>query len=105
MTELDHPRTSGDVSGTAVDVSVVICTYNRCSLLVRALESLQHQEPADLSYEVLVVDNNSTDETRDITQRFIEKNPRKFRYIFEPKQGLSYARNAGIAKARAQNIA
>lgn len=104
MPELDHPRTLGDESGTSVDVSVVICTYNRCSLLLRALESLQHQEPADLSYEVLVVDNNSTDETRDITQRFIEKNSERFRYVFEPKQGLSYARNAGIARARAEII-
>ena len=105
IAELDRSRTSEDESGTSVDVSVVICTYNRCSLLVRALESLQDQEPADLSYEVLVVDNNSADETRDVTLRFVEKNPGKFRYIFEPKQGLSYARNAGIAKACAQNIA
>jgi glycosyltransferase involved in cell wall biosynthesis len=89
----------------AVDVSVVISTYNRCSLLARALESLLHQESVDVSYEILVVDNNSTDETRDITQHLICKDPEKFRYIFEPKQGLSYARNAGIASARAEIIA
>jgi glycosyltransferase involved in cell wall biosynthesis len=52
-----------------------------------------------------VVDNNSTDETREITHRVIGEDPGKFRYIFEPKQGLSYARNAGIASARAEIIA
>jgi glucosyl-dolichyl phosphate glucuronosyltransferase len=105
VTELDTVRASGDSSGRAVDVSVVVCTYNRCDLLVRALESLEHQEPPELSYEVLVVDNNSSDHTRDVTQRFVENNPGRFRYIFEPKQGLSYARNTGIANARAENIA
>jgi glycosyltransferase involved in cell wall biosynthesis len=100
-----HPRPAGDEPETTVDVSVVISTYNRCSLLARALESLQHQESVGVSYEILVVDNNSTDETRDVTQRLIAENPGKFRYVFEPKQGLSYARNAGIARARAEIIA
>jgi glucosyl-dolichyl phosphate glucuronosyltransferase len=98
-------RTPVDDYETAVDVSVVISTYNRCSLLARALESLLHQENAAVSYEILVVDNNSTDETRDITQHFIDQKLGRFRYIFEPKQGLSYARNAGIARARAEIIA
>jgi glycosyltransferase involved in cell wall biosynthesis len=89
----------------AVDVSVVISTYNRCRLLARALEALQHQESADVSYEILVVDNNSTDETRKITEHFIAESPEKFHYIFEPKQGLSYGRNAGIAQARAELVA
>jgi glycosyltransferase involved in cell wall biosynthesis len=89
----------------AADVSVVISTYNRCRLLARALESLLHQESEGVSYEILVVDNNSTDETRDITLRAIGQHPEKSRYIFEPKQGLSYARNAGIASARAEIIA
>jgi glycosyltransferase involved in cell wall biosynthesis len=89
----------------AVDVSVVISTYNRCSLLARALESLLHQESMHVSYEILVVDNNSTDETRAVTQHLIDECSEKVRYIFEPKQGLSYARNAGIASARAEIIA
>ena len=104
ITEPIQART-GDELETTVDVSVVISTYNRCSLLARALESLQHQETADVSYEILVVDNNSTDETRDVTQRLIAENRGKLRYIFEPKQGLSYGRNAGIARARAEIIA
>src|SRR5882672_54853 len=89
----------------AVDVSVVISTYNRCKLLARALEALRNQESGDVSYEVLVVDNNSTDETRKITEPLIAESPEKFHYIFEPKQGLSYGRNAGIAQARADLVA
>ena len=104
ITEPIHTPAAED-EARPVDVSIVICTYNRCGLLVRALESLENQEAADVRYEVLVVDNNSSDETRNITQRFVEKKPGRFRYVFEPKQGLSYARNAGIAKARAENIA
>ena len=99
------PLRMGDLPGTSMDVSVVISTYNRCSLLARALESLQHQETSGVSYEILVVDNNSTDETRVVAQRFMDSTPGRLRYIFEPKQGLSYARNAGIASARAKIIA
>jgi glycosyltransferase involved in cell wall biosynthesis len=105
MTKLDPSPVPGGDGGTSLDLSVVICTYNRSSLLVRALESLEFQEPADLAYEVLVVDNNSSDDTRNVAQHFVEKRPPRFRYIFEPKQGLSYARNAGIANARAEDIA
>ncbi len=68
----------------AADVSVVISTYNRCSLLARALESLRHQESVDVCYEVLVVDNNSTDETREITQRVIQNKDCRMRAM----QGL-----------------
>ena len=89
----------------AVDVSVVISTYNRCDLLSRALEALLRQQPHGVSYEVLVVDNNSTDQTREIAQQWAASNPEKVRYLFEPKQGLSYGRNTGIAQARAEIIA
>ncbi len=103
-TEPVQPDPSGE-NATAVDVSVVLCTYNRCDLLTRAVESLQQQETADVSYEILVVDNNSTDQTRAITQRLMDAKPGRVRYLFESKQGLSYARNAGIAAARADIIA
>jgi len=73
--------------------------------LARALQSLQQQDTADVSYEILVVDNNSTDDTRKVAQPFLNETPGRFRYIFEPKQGLSYARNAGIAQARAEIVA
>jgi glucosyl-dolichyl phosphate glucuronosyltransferase len=89
----------------AVDVSVVISSYNRCTLLARALQALLCQRANEISYEILVIDNNSSDQTRDLVQALITKHPEKLRYIFESQQGLSYARNTGIANARAPIIA
>ena len=86
------------------DVSVVLSTYNRADVLPRALESLLGQEYDRGRYEVVVVDNNSTDGTREQIEMFCAK-ASNFRYVFEPKQGLSHARNAGILAARAPVIA
>jgi glucosyl-dolichyl phosphate glucuronosyltransferase len=83
-----------------MDISVILCTYNRGELLANALESLHRQKVSGISYELLIVDNNSSDHTKELVQRFVNKDPH-FRYIFETKQGLSHARNAGIAAAQA----
>ncbi len=83
----------------ALDLSVILSTYNRSAVLKNALERLLTQQTAGMDYEILVVDNNSTDDTRQVVQSFVERDPH-FRYIFEQRQGLSYARNAGIAAAR-----
>lgn len=88
-----------------MDVSIVISTYNRCELLDGALRALLSQAPADLAYEILIVDNNSTDQTRRVAETLAAQNPEKLKYLFEPKQGLSYGRNAGIAAAKAPIIA
>jgi glycosyltransferase involved in cell wall biosynthesis len=88
-----------------MDVSIVISTYNRCGLLSGALRALLAQTPADLAYEILVVDNNSTDQTRSLVQSMAMENPEKLKYLFEPKQGLSYGRNTGIAAAKTAVIA
>ena len=84
-----------------VDVSVVVCTYNRAESLRDTIESLTKQKSGAYSYEIIVVDNNSKDETKNVTQSFNGK----VKYIFEPKQGLSYARNTGIREAKGQVIA
>ncbi len=86
-----------------MDVSVVLCTYNRGELLTNALQSLHEQKTNGISFEILIVDNNSTDHTRELVQRFVE-NDSHFRYLFERKQGLSHARNAGIAAAESDLI-
>jgi glycosyltransferase involved in cell wall biosynthesis len=93
------------IRGCALDISVVISTYNRCRLLPAALHALLAQNPADFQFEVLVVDNNSTDHTRSVVQSLAAQNPEKLKYVFEPKQGVSYGRNAGIANAKASIIA
>jgi len=87
------------------DVSVVLSTYNRSSLLAPALQALLAQSTAAPNYEVLVVNNNSSDGTAELVQSLVTCNPGKLRYLFEKKQGLSYGRNAGIAAACAPIIA
>lgn len=87
------------------EISVVISTYNRCELLPAALESAFTQNSGDVSYEVIVVDNNSTDRTRQVVESFAERANVSLKYIFEGRQGVSHARNAGIAAARAPIVA
>lgn len=86
-----------------MEVSVVLCTYNRADLLPGALISILDQS-TDIPFELIVVDNNSTDKTAELIHAFAARDPR-VRYCFEPKQGLSHARNAGVAIARAEIIA
>jgi glycosyltransferase involved in cell wall biosynthesis len=87
------------------EVSVVISTYNRCNLLPTALASIFEQDSGAINYEVIVVDNNSTDRTRFVVESFVERANVSLKYIFEEKQGVSYARNAGIAAASAPIVA
>ena len=85
-------------------VSVVVSTHNREEDLRAALEPLLHQV-GDVPYEVLIVDNNSTDDTRAIVERAMESSQVPLKYLFEPRQGVSYGRNTGILHARAPIIA
>jgi len=86
-------------------VSVILCTYNRSNLLRNAVESVLAQDnPNTPPFELLVVDNNSTDETRAIIKGIAARDGR-VRYVFEPNQGLSSARNAGIRESHASLIA
>ena len=87
------------------EVSVVVATYNRFEILPGTLESLINQE-GETAYEVIVVDNNSTDDTRNVFDKLRAKpGYDKLTYYFEEKQGVSHARNKGIAAARASLIA
>ena len=89
-----------------MDITVVLCTFNRCLSLPQALDSIAAQLlPESVKWEVLVVDNNSSDQTRRVTEDYSRKYPNLFRYVFEPQQGLSRARNAGIRAARGEIIA
>jgi len=82
-------------------LSIILSTYNRSELLDPAIRSVLGQHEAITPpLELVVVDNNSTDRTREVVERFATVD-RRVRYVFEPQQGLSYARNAGIRNARA----
>jgi glycosyltransferase involved in cell wall biosynthesis len=84
-----------------MEITVILCTYNRCQSLPWALDSLAASRlPADIVWEVLVVDNNSSDQTQAIVQDFSRRYPGRFRYIFEPHPGKSFALNRGIQEAK-----
>lgn len=79
-------------------MSVIICTYNRADSLRRTLQTCCDLAiPTGLQWELLVVDNNSTDNTKQVCESFAGKLP--LRYLFEPRQGKSHALNTGIAHA------
>ena len=71
-----------------LDVSVVISTFNRPTQLERALRALVAQDvPASLRYEIIVVDNNSSDNTREVVAAFEREHGPRVRYVFECRQG------------------
>ena len=80
-----------------MDISIVICTYNRVNNLKECFDCLASQEINNpFSWEVLLVDNNSSDHTRQFTENYAAQEHFKLNYTFEAKQGLSHARNQGI---------
>ena len=79
-------------------LDVILPTFNRHELLKLTLESLLATEvPSDLIVSVTVVDNNSTDATRDTVDSYLSKFCGRLHYLFEKKQGRSQALNAGIS--------
>jgi glycosyltransferase involved in cell wall biosynthesis len=84
--------------------SVIVCTYNRAASLADTLAALKRlSPPAGGEWEVLIVDNNSKDDTRQVVEDAAANWPR-LRYVFQPQQGLSHARNLGIAESRGEII-
>ena len=86
--------------------SVVIATYNRAESLLRTLRSLAAMEsPTRATWEVIVVDNNSNDNTADVTATFTRDSGLDVHYLFEKRQGKSFALNSGIRCARGKVLA
>lgn len=87
-------------------VSIVICTYNREKFLPDCLQSVDKLQANPGDYEVIVVDNNSTDTTAELIRDFIESHPHlPVRTVVETQQGLSNARNRGILEAKGHYVA
>jgi glycosyltransferase involved in cell wall biosynthesis len=79
------------------DIAVVIPTYNRGAGLPAVLQPVLDQDAPGITYEVVVVDNNSSDRTRAVVEALISQDTTgRLRYAFEPRQGVSYARNTGV---------
>ena len=88
----------------SIKVSVVICTYNRAELFRSALNSLICQTSGNGSFDVIVVNNNSSDYTQAVAEDFA-LNHDNIRVVIEKKQGLSHARNRGYKEAETDWVA
>ena len=86
-------------------ITVVVSTYNRAQRLAETLRGVLDQDARGVRYEVLVVDNNSTDQTSAVVAAARRPDGVEVRYLFEPRQGIGFARNTGIEHARAPIIA
>ncbi len=86
-------------------ISIIVCTYNRCQSLRDTLIALKKQRFSDdVSVELIVIDNNSTDSTRVVVESEAKNSPFSIRYVFEATQGISAARNRGIWEATGELI-
>jgi len=91
----------------APEISFIICTYNRADYLNDTLRSIFQFGIPEFRCEILIIDNNSSDRTAEIVEEYkhsFDKNDELIRYILEPEQGLSHARNRGIKESEAQYI-
>ena len=87
------------------DVTVIICTYNRADWLREAIESLGKLETDGFTYEILVVDNASTDHTKDVVTEVAANVACSVRYVMESEPGVSFARNRGVEESNSTWIA
>lgn len=86
-------------------LTAIICTYNRAKYIAPLLESISANDLSKTEYEILLVDNNCTDNTREICEAFSQAHKDvQFRYVVETEQGLSAARNKGIKEAKGNII-
>ena len=89
------------MNSTYPSITVCICTYNRAKSLATTLKSITDLiVPNNLSWEVIIIDNNSNDETKKIAYQFAKQ--LSLNYIFEPNQGLSFARNRALKVCRGE---
>ena len=86
----------------ALKITALICTYNRAEYLERVFESLERQTLPRTAYEVVIINDGSTDNTAEIVERF--KSTLPIRYFYQDNAGLAAAKNAGIDRAEAPLI-
>ncbi len=86
-------------------ISIIICTYNNTERLKNALNSLLNLTSVeDKNYEIILINNNSSDDTENTAKSISPLFLGRLRYYFEKSQGLSYARNRGIKEAKGDYV-
>jgi succinoglycan biosynthesis protein ExoM len=90
---------------SAIDVSIVVPTYRRPDLLRAAIESLFGQLGLTVGVEIVVIDNDPAGSAEHMSARMASASAMTLRYLREPRPGISYARNAGVAASRGSYIA
>jgi glycosyltransferase involved in cell wall biosynthesis len=93
------------MTGGSFDVSIVVCTQDRAAMLRGALASLYDLATDGFNYEIVVVDNGSTDETQKVIATAATESMQPLRGVFEPQKGIVAARNRGIREAQGRWIA
>ena len=88
-----------------MDISIILCTYNRVHNLTECIGRISSQLGVDdVDWELVVVDNNSTDGTSELVMELQNNHAIKIRYFFEPMQGLNHARNRGITSTESRYL-
>ena len=88
------------------DITIVLCTYNRAEMLRNALQSITVQETGgEFFYEIVVIDNGSTDSTRAVVNEIAARSTVPLRYVREEAKGLAQAYNRGVREARGSWLA
>ena len=89
-----------------IRISVVVCTYNRAGMLARAVDSLIQQTLDEASYEIVVLDNASMDNTRAVVQELKHNYPaHNISLVADATVGLGYARNTGFEYTQGEYVA
>lgn len=87
-------------------ISVIIPVYNAESSIIKALDSVKNQTFPQEEFEIIVIDDGSTDKGPELTEKYIRKNPgMNILLLHQPNSGVSGARNKGLAKAKGDFIA
>lgn len=87
------------------ELSIIVCTYNREKFLPECLNSVALQQLEKNNFELVIVNNNCTDNTDNICKKFLAQHPElNITYVVEMEQGLSHARNRGIQEANAKYL-
>jgi len=93
------------MTNNEVQISVIVPTFNRARTLRNCIESLLRQTLAPQFYEIIIVDNNSQDDTAEMVEEFVALQTHDIHYVLEPRKGLHYTRHAGAKVAHSEILA